>query len=119
MLIIRVEAPLLYFNAGHVRDMVRRHIGTAVEPVRLVILDLSTSPEVDVTAGLMLAALQQELAALGIQLRAVEAHASVRDLLRAGGEKVHLGELSRTLSLDDVVESFLAERSDIRPLAIG
>ncbi|PWB72834.1 MAG: DNA repair protein [Holophagae bacterium] len=108
LLIVRVEAPLLYFNANHVRDTVRQHLGAAPEPVRAVIVDLSTSPTMDVTAGLMLASLQHELAANGIQLRFANAHASVRDFVRAGGGEAHLGELNRKLSLDGVVESVLA-----------
>jgi MFS superfamily sulfate permease-like transporter len=74
-----------------------------------VIFDLSTSPTVDVTAGLMLGSLQQELAAAGIQLRFANAHASVRDLVRAGGGEARIGEVSRKLSLDGVVQSVLAE----------
>jgi hypothetical protein len=62
---------------------------------------------------------QQELEALGIQLRAVEAHASVRDLRRADGTEIRAGELNRKLSLDDVVESFLADRPAVRPIPVG
>jgi MFS superfamily sulfate permease-like transporter len=107
-MILRVEAPLLYFNANHVRDTVRQHLSDAPEPVQAVIFDLSTSPTVDVTAGLMLASLQQELAAAGIQLRFANAHSSVRDFIRAGGGEAFIGALSRKLSLDGVVQSVLA-----------
>jgi hypothetical protein len=62
---------------------------------------------VDVTAGLMLASLQQELAAAGIQLRFANAHASVRDFIRAGGGEARLGELNRKLSLDGIVQAVL------------
>ena len=44
VLIVRVEAPLLYFNANHVRDAVRQHLGSALDPVRAVVFDLATSP---------------------------------------------------------------------------
>ena len=108
LLIVRVEAPLLYFNANHVRETVRGHLGRAGEPVRLLVFDLSTSPHVDVTAALMLSSVQRELSAAGIQLRFVEAHASVRDLLRTGGTECRIGQVSRRVSLDDLVESFRA-----------
>lgn len=62
----------------------------------------------DVTAAVMLSSLQKELAAAGIQLRFVDAHASVRDLLRTGGTESRIGEVSRRIALDDVVESFRA-----------
>ena len=109
VLIVRVEAPLLYFNANHVRDMVRQHLGVAPEPVRAVVFDLATSPTMDVTAGLMLASLRQELAKAGIQLRLANPRASVRDFIRAAGGEALIGGMSRKLSLDGVVQSVLAE----------
>jgi MFS superfamily sulfate permease-like transporter len=109
LLILRVEAPLLYFNANHVRDEARRRLVAAGEPVRAAIIDLSTSPTMDVTAGLMLSGLHRELAAQGIQLRFANAHASVRDLVRAGDGEAVLGELDRKLSLDGVIQEVLAE----------
>jgi high affinity sulfate transporter 1 len=108
LLVVRVEAPLLYFNANHVRDTVRQHLAAAPEPVRAVIFDLSTSPTMDVTAGLMLGSLHEELASAGIQLGLANAHASVRDFIRAGGGEARVGELNRKLSLDGVIQTFLA-----------
>ncbi|HQL29484.1 MAG TPA: SulP family inorganic anion transporter [Thermoanaerobaculales bacterium] len=108
LLIIRVEAPLLYFNANHIRDMVRRHLGAAPAPVRAVVVDLSTSPTMDVTAAVMLGGLHQELAARGIPLRFANARASVRDFVRAGGGEAMIGELNRKLSLDGIIQEVLA-----------
>ena len=112
VLIVRVEAPLLYFNANHVRDEVRQHLGSALDPVRAVVFDLATSPTMDVTAGLMLASLQQELAKAGIQLRFANPRASVRDFIRAAGGEALIGGVSRKLSLDGVVQAVLAEAPD-------
>jgi len=42
----------------------------------------------------------------GIQFRLVEAHAAVRDLLRAEGLDERVGPLSRRISVADIVESF-------------
>jgi len=102
-LLLRVEASLLYFNAEHVRDTVRRKLAAAPTPVRLVVFDLSTSPQVDVTGVLMLSGLQKELAASGIALRFVEARAEVRDLLRTGDTRERVGPVDRRIMLDDVV----------------
>lgn len=57
VLIFRVEASLLYFNAEHVRQAVWKRI-QAVESLRLVVCDLSNAPYVDVAAAEMLLALQ-------------------------------------------------------------
>ena len=105
-LIFRVEASLLYFNAEHVRDTVLERLRTTPEPVRFVVCDLSTTPYVDVTSALMLMGLQANLQSAGIEFRLVEARASVRDLLRAGGLEARMGSVSRRISLEDVIESF-------------
>jgi len=105
-LLLRVEASLLYFNAEHVRDTVRRKLGSASTPVRLVVFDLSTSPHVDVTSAMMLSGLQKELAVAGTALRFVEARAEVRDLLRRGDTRAQVGDVDRRISLDDVVKEF-------------
>jgi len=82
VLIVRVDTALLYFNVGHVRDEVRRLTAAAGAGLRLVIWDLSTTPYVDIAGARMLAEVASELAERGIALRLVEAHASVRDLVR-------------------------------------
>jgi STAS domain len=79
---------------------------TTPKPVRLVVCDLSTTPYVDVTSALMLMGLQANLRAAEIEFRLVEARATVRDLLRAGGLEARMGSVSRRISLDDLVESF-------------
>ena len=102
VLIVRVESSLLYFNVGHVRDEVRRHLGAAGDGLRLVVWDLSTSPYVDVAGARLLREMQRMLAARGAALRVVEARSSVRDLIR---EEIgtSIGEVSRRISIDDVI----------------
>jgi MFS superfamily sulfate permease-like transporter len=82
ILIFRAEASLLYFNVDHVRSRVWAKVSDS-QSLRLVVCDLSNSPYIDVAGATMLAAMHRQLAARGIQLRIVEAHATVRDLLRA------------------------------------
>jgi SulP family sulfate permease len=107
ILLLRVEAAILYFNAEYVRDLVRSKLSGFAQAPRAVVFDLSSSPNVDVTGGLMLAGLQKELAGKGIELRLVDARSGVRDLLRAGGLDARVGEVSRRSSVHDVVESYL------------
>ena len=80
--IVRVESGLFYFNATHVRDELRRHVAASGEGLRLVVWDLSTSPYVDIAGARLIAETQRELAARGVALRVVDAHAQVRDLVR-------------------------------------
>jgi hypothetical protein len=67
----------------------------------------------------MLMGLQANLQSAGIEFRLVEARASVRDLLRAGGLEARMGSVSRRISLEDVIESFgkpaVGEPHETRP----
>ena len=109
MLIFRVEASLLYFNIEHVRGAVWAQIRATAEPVRLVVCDLSNSPYVDLAGAEMLKGLHDDLAKAGIELRLVEAHAEVRDLLRLEGLEEKVGPIDRFASVADVVDHFLKE----------
>jgi MFS superfamily sulfate permease-like transporter len=101
-----VEAAILYFNVAFIAATVLERVHAAPAPVKLVIFDLSTSPYVDSAGGRMLARLEEELAAEGIRLRVAEAHAEVRDMLRAEGLETQLGGVSRRTSIPDIIEEF-------------
>lgn len=109
LLVFRVEASILYFNAEHVRETVRSKVDAADPPVRLVLGDLSTSPFVDLSGARMLAALHEELGARGIGFRLAAAHAAVRDILRAEGMEERVGYFGRRSSVAEIVEAFEAD----------
>ena len=102
----RVEAPLLYFNVENIDRSVIEYVHTAASPVRLVVCDLSTSPYIDAAGARMLARLQEQLANEGIQFRMADAHAEVRDILRAMEVDQRLGGVSRRISIQDIVNEF-------------
>jgi MFS superfamily sulfate permease-like transporter len=106
VLVFRAEASLLYFNVDHVRNRVWTKVGDAPS-LRLVVCDLSNSPHIDVAAASMLAALHRQLALRGIQFRIVEAHARVRDLLRAEGMEEQIGYFGRHMSVDQTIVEFV------------
>jgi sulfate permease, SulP family len=106
VLIFRAEASLLYFNVDHVRSRVWAKVSDSPS-LRLVVCDLSNSPYIDVAGATMLAALHKQLSARGIQLRIVEAHAKVRDLLRAEGLEEQVGYFGRHLSVDQAIVEFV------------
>ena len=102
VVIVRVEASLLYFNVSHVRERLRQHLGAAGAAVRTVIWDLSTSPYVDISGARLVGEMQRAVAAQGATLRVVEAHAAARDLIRKE-VGMSVGAVSRRLSIDDVI----------------
>jgi MFS superfamily sulfate permease-like transporter len=105
-LAFRPESSIVYFNAEHVFDAVLARLDALREPVRLVICDLSNSPDVDVAGAHMLKALYSELEKRGIAFRVVEAHASVRDMLRLEGLEQEVGHIDRVTTLADAIEEF-------------
>jgi MFS superfamily sulfate permease-like transporter len=105
VLIFRVEASLLYFNVDHVRTRLRETIH-ANASLRLVVIDLSSSPYVDVAGADMLADLHEDLQSRGAQLRIVEARSKARDLLRAVGLEEQVGYLGRHTSVDQALIEF-------------
>jgi sulfate permease, SulP family len=100
----RPEASLMYFNADHVLDAVRKRIVEAgPNGTRLVVCDLSASPYVDLAGSRMLHELQGELSARGIALRIVGARGVVRDLLRADGLADKTEGVDRFATLDGLL----------------
>ena len=111
--IFRVEGPLLYFNVEHVLAEVLKHVN-AEKDVVLVVFDLSTSPYVDLAGARMLEKLSGELAERDAVLRLAEAHAEVRDILRAEGVEGKAGAISRRTSVEELVGTLRLEREDGR-----
>lgn len=104
-MIFRVEASLLYFNVEYVHDTVLEHVNRTPD-TRLVVLDVSTSPHVDLQSAHTLAVLAEELAERNIRFQVVEARSSVRDRLRAEGLDEKLGGINRFRSVAQVIEEF-------------
>jgi sulfate permease, SulP family len=114
VLIFRIEASLLYFNADNVRQTVLNRIRTE-GPVSLVVGDLSNSPYVDLTGARMLAKLSEDLAERGVVLRLAETHAEARDLLRAEDLEAKVGRIDRFTSVADVVDRFETNKHGVGP----
>lgn len=106
LFLFRIEAPLLYFNVNAINSAVLDAIHRESTPVRLAVCDLSTSPYIDAAGAGMLKNLVVELAREGIQFKVAEAHAKVRQILRATGISETLGGVSRHTALADIVEEF-------------
>jgi MFS superfamily sulfate permease-like transporter len=113
--LFRPESGLVYFNIEHVRDTILDAVRAQPAPPRLVVIDLSASPHVDIHAAEALASLAHELSAEGITVQAVEPRAAVRDRLRAAGVDAALGGVNRFNSVADAVDNFLATREPAPP----
>jgi high affinity sulfate transporter 1 len=106
VLAFRVESGIVYFNVDHIFQVVRDRVEAEAKTLRLVVCDLSTSPAVDLAGARMFLDLHTELAKRGVVLRLVEAHASVRDLLRMEGTEDRIGRIDRFATVADAIEHF-------------
>jgi MFS superfamily sulfate permease-like transporter len=111
VMIFRPESALIYFNVDNVCDAILNRVHAAPTPPKLVVLDLSASPLVDMQSAHTLAGMADELMAAGILFHAVEPRSSVRDRLRHEGVDSRLGSIDRFTSVADVVDHFLGVRA--------
>jgi sulfate permease, SulP family len=106
VLALRVESGMVYFNVDHILRVVLNRVEAEGKLLRLVVWDLSTSPNVDLAGARMFLDLHAELTKRGVILRLVEAHASVRDLLRIEGAEERVGRIDRFATVADVIDHF-------------
>ena len=88
------------------RDTIVERVRAEATPPKLVVLDLSAAPYVDMQSAHMLAELTGELTKAGVRVQAVEARSSVRDRLRNEGVDEKLGGINRFTTVADAVEAF-------------
>jgi len=106
VLIFRPESGLVYFNVDHVCRTILDRVNVEPKPPKLLVLDLSAAPRVDLQSAQALSDLSKEVTAKGIRFQAVEARSSVRDRLRSEGVDSKLGGINRFRSVADAVEDF-------------
>jgi len=104
MLALRVESSLMYFNADEVYARIMERVNQVADDLKLVAIDMSTSPYVDHTSAHMLCRLYDQLATRGIAFRIAEAHGEVRDILRSAGLEEKIGHISRKVSLAELID---------------
>jgi len=106
VLICRPESGLVYFNIDHVCETILNRVQADATTIRLVILDLSAAPRVDLQSAHALAGMAAEITSAGKRFQAVEPRSSVRDRLRGEDVDEQLGGVNRFTSVADVIDSF-------------
>jgi sulfate permease, SulP family len=105
VLIFRPESGLVYFNVDHVCETILDRVRHEPDRPKLVVLDLSAAPRVDLQSAHALATMADEFAGAGIRFQMVEARSSVRDRLRQEGAGDKLGGVNRFSTVADAVDS--------------
>jgi sulfate permease, SulP family len=85
VLIVRPDAPLFYANAKPLRDAVRGLRASSAVPVRVLILDLDASDELDVTSAEALGAIAADMTKAGVCFGLAHLHDRAAGLLRRSG----------------------------------
>jgi SulP family sulfate permease len=103
VLIVRIESAILYFNSEFIKEQLWLKINSESNSLKTIILDLNSSPRIDISGARFLKHLFIDLKTKKISLKIAEARSEVRDTLRAEGLEVLLGHISRSVSVDDLV----------------
>jgi len=98
-----VEAGLFYFNAQNVNNEVLEHLRRR-GVVELVVLDLSTSANIDLAGVRMLSELDEQVAQAGASLALAEVHGDVRDLLHAEGLDTRILGVAQRMNIAALIE---------------
>jgi high affinity sulfate transporter 1 len=102
VLVVRVDAPLIFANSHTVKDTIIEMVD-ADPSLHSVVMDLQTSPMLDITAAEMLVELDEALEERQVDLRLAEAIGDVQDMLLAAGVTKVTGPVDHEHDLQDVV----------------
>ncbi|MFD1512324.1 SulP family inorganic anion transporter [Halomarina rubra] len=106
VLVYRVDAELFYANAEPVRKELVGRVRARDPPPSLVVVDLSTSPTVDVGAAEMLGDLHEDLADADVALGLAGVSPAARRLLVRAGVDDRVGPIGDDETIADVVETW-------------
>ena len=100
-LVVRSTSAWLYFNAEHIRRQITHMIDGAPPGTTIVVLDFSTVPSIDITAGAILQALARTLKDRGITVELAELRDEVVENLRIIGAERDLGAIAAHRTIED------------------
>ena len=106
LVIIRLDAPLYFFNANVAKTQILDIVAARQPEPRGVLIDMAATADLDVTTADMLLGLLQDLHARSIEVLLAQVKGTVRDRLRKTGVMTELGEDRVYLSIGSAVTDF-------------
>jgi MFS superfamily sulfate permease-like transporter len=106
LLLVRLDAPLYFFNASVAHDEVLGLVRRAEPTPHVVILDIGATSDLDVTTTDSLADLVARLADAGCETWFAQVKGSVRDRMRRTGLMEAVGEDRTYLSVPAAVAAY-------------
>ncbi len=85
VLIVRIDSPIIYYNAVTVRDQVKAMIAEGQPPPRVLVVDAAAQDRLDLTSADVLEAMVIELQRQGIHVYLAQVHAPVARFARRIG----------------------------------
>ena len=104
LLVIRLESPLFYANAGPVRDRVKHLVGSSDPLPRAVVLDAGANAGLDITSAETLEQLVVELRAVGVDLALADVRQPVLAMMRRSSLLALIGEDRVYHTIDEAIE---------------
>lgn len=111
LVLFRWDAPLFFANAEIFREHVQRAVANAPTPVKWVVVAAEPVTDVDLTAADALAALDQDLQQVDIELCFAEMKDPVKDRLKSYGLFEQLGGENFFPTIGQAVDRYLALHS--------
>jgi MFS superfamily sulfate permease-like transporter len=106
LLIVRLDAPLYYFNANVATNQIRDLVTKSKAPPRALLLDLGATADLDITSADALQDLMQDMRDQNIRVMFVHLRGHVRDRLRLMGKMNDFGEANLYPGIDAAVRDF-------------
>jgi SulP family sulfate permease len=100
-LVMRSASTWLYFNAEHIRRQIVDMIDGTPAGIRTVVLDFSSVPAIDITAGTILRGLVRTLKDRGIRIELAELHDEVVETLKIIDAEHDLGPVVAHRTIED------------------
>lgn len=106
LLIMRIESSIMYFNSEDIFLRILEKTDEKNPQYKMIVLDLSAAPYVDVAGSKMLMQLARKMEEKKIKLKLVDVLSEVRDILRKQGMEELIGPIYRYSTLSETVDSF-------------
>ncbi len=116
VIIARFNAPFVFANAHTINHQVLDKVRED-KYVEMVILDMETSPMLDVTAAEMLGDLDDALMRKGIVFRLANCTGEVRDLLQATYSMKRVGHIKAGTTVNHIINEWIEEGIEGQPEA--
>lgn len=115
VLVIQPDAPMIYANAQSMQDAIMKQLAASSPPAKVLVLDLDSNDELDITSTQTLLKLASSLEKRDVQLVLAHLHGPAQAIAEAAGLLAAVGEEHVFANLSTAVDWAEAHRDSGRP----